>query len=409
MRIFIGALLTVFTSSCLLSPFDGQQVASPNTPIDFQGMHLTAGANVALEAYDFNASSFRSIGSATASDAGHVATDGTLYGWGKVITLSPAFWAPGSRGLGSHARVRAVTTGSTGLPYTMMSVNQDWATCWTSHGQSIGVFARECAAPNSPVAELHTPDYCDQALDHTEYTGQLFYDAASRRLGARLTISSWAPLLNPRVTLSLARASAPGTTVSATWDSCSGFIQPSGAFVYTCYTSTFRPTTACAYNSLVTGADALVLNSTTRMDHPCHAGANTGRWAARLETCVVPPPPPPPETRPNLVVSLGAHDGVTMPVSVCNVGPGTFTHVASGLLVSVQGSSQLVATLSDVSAAVPNLAAGQCASVGSGFIGVTSGTGGGWYTPSASGSACVDTTDVVNEVSNADNCATRLR
>lgn len=128
-------------------------------------------------------------------------------------------------------------------------------------------------------------------------------------------------------------------------------------------------------------------------------------------TCVVPPPPPPPpppETRPDLVVDIGAHDGINAPVRICNRGRGAFV-AGSELMLSVQGSSQPTATIVNVATLVPRLEIDACTSTGDAFVGIVSGTGGGWYTPSSSATICVDTTNCVDEIANENNCTTRLR
>ncbi len=405
-RLLVVLVSALACTGCMLAPFDGQQVASTTNPVTFEGMHLRAGGSVTIEAWDFGAGVFRPITNTTAaSDGGWATSEGTLYGWSSRQTLGPAFWGPGSRNMGRHARVRAVTTSTTGAPHTMMSVNEDWGSCWNENGQSIGAFAENCRSSNSPVAVLQTRDYCPPALDNTQYTGELFYDVARRRIGATVTVTSRAPITSPSTTFSLVQA---GSFLPVTWTDCTVSTPTAGRMTRTCYTSSLSVPTACAYNALLT--NPLHLITRTTMGHPCHAGETQQQWAARSATCTPPPPPPPPpESRPNLTISLGAHDGITLPVSVCNVGPGTYTPVASGLLVSHQGSLQLLGTVTDVSSVVPRLAPGTCAFVGGGFIGASSGAGGGGWLASVSATACVDTANVVNEVSDVDNCATRLR
>lgn len=412
--LLLTALALLTLPACLLTPNDGSTVANTTAPITFQGMHLQAGAQVRVQAWDFAAGRYAPLATATSRATGYAYSDATVYPWVATTTLGPQFWERGSRGLGAKARVKAVTTGTDGAEWNMMSTTSDWGTCFEANGNSVGAFARECAAPNSPDAVITTSDYCAPADDRTyNARSYVFYDRARRRLGFGVDVSSYsAAVVSPSVSLRLYRADNPTANVFTNVDCGYGPVHsPPNRYNYQCFTNAISVPDACAFNDLINSTPRQVrVEAVFTQQHPCHRG--TVRYdgsAGGFETCTPPPPPPPPpppETRPDLRVEIASNSGIFAPITLCNNGPGVFTG-SSELMISTQGSSQASATYSNVAPFVPRLEVGACVLLGDAFVGITSGTGGGYYLASSSTTACADTSLRVDEASETNNCTTR--
>jgi hypothetical protein len=118
--------------------------------------------------------------------------------------------------------------------------------------------------------------------------------------------------------------------------------------------------------------------------------------------------PPPPRTLPDLVVEIGRHDGLSAPVTVCNRGTAHFTP-GPELMMTIHPTGGFINRV-NVAAYLPGgLAAGACRYLDDALIGISSGAGGGWLTPTSSVEVCIDTTERVTELIEWNNCTRRAR
>jgi microsomal dipeptidase-like Zn-dependent dipeptidase len=144
----------------MLSPTDGQPVASTTTPLTFSGFHYYPNQPVRIEAFDFGARDFRLVQTTmSSSDALHVG-DGPLYAWSATHALGPEFWEPRASGNGGRARVRSSGAVDGLGDAQFISVGPDWGSCWSSLAPQTRVgFYETCRAASSPEAEIVATNY----------------------------------------------------------------------------------------------------------------------------------------------------------------------------------------------------------------------------------------------------------
>jgi uncharacterized protein YkwD len=150
------ALLGLLSSACMLEPFDQKRVESKQHPVSFQGVHFGKNSKVTIQARDPVYGDWETIGSATSSDRAYLAFHWTgspqiVYPWVGSLVVPDRFWQ--ARGGGHRLQVRAVA-GST----QFLSVRDDWQTCYSQSGGPTD-FINDCAAPDTPVANVLTRDY----------------------------------------------------------------------------------------------------------------------------------------------------------------------------------------------------------------------------------------------------------
>ncbi|MEZ4360608.1 MAG: hypothetical protein R3B48_10520 [Kofleriaceae bacterium] len=151
------------TAGCMLSPTDDQIVSSTTGVLNFQGYLTQPNAPVNVRAWNYVTHAMQDVGPQVRSGTAPVSVSGgPLYAWSAPRALPAAYWRTGPLG-GQCAAVGAQTTSSSARQ-NMMTVEQDWGSCWTQH-PSVGEFYGNCQADSSPVAKLYTSNWGEATVN----------------------------------------------------------------------------------------------------------------------------------------------------------------------------------------------------------------------------------------------------
>lgn len=159
MRQLLLVALSFAVSGCMLSPVDGEVVASTTGSINFAGYSNTASQSVVLD-YGTGTSSWTNAGTTTTSaTVSYTTSDGVdLYGWSLPRVLPAAAWTPGTTGSFAKVRMRVPGAGTGGADAYMTTFRSDWSSCYAAN-PALSNFLSRCRSPRSPQAYLYTRDF----------------------------------------------------------------------------------------------------------------------------------------------------------------------------------------------------------------------------------------------------------
>lgn len=152
--ITIGSLVAlVFAQSCMLSPADGDAIATRGTSVHFEGYDSLSNNRVDVQVFNPTTGVWDLLGSdSTATSPTHY--DGSDYYQFVLDRLIPsADWVAGAKS-GYFSHVRALRADGTRLT----SVVPDWASC-SGRWSSVGQFLTHCDGVHSPEAYVFTSSY----------------------------------------------------------------------------------------------------------------------------------------------------------------------------------------------------------------------------------------------------------
>lgn len=149
-------------SGCILSPLDGDQVASTSAAVSLQGMHINPAASVQVRAWNFGAGVNENLGAPLiASTTSAFAMERPLYAWQGSRTLASRFWRTGPAG-GKCAIVSA-TTAVGGASYDVMTLDSGYSSCLSAHPTTTD-FYTSCAANTEHTASIYTSDWGEKVV-----------------------------------------------------------------------------------------------------------------------------------------------------------------------------------------------------------------------------------------------------
>lgn len=407
----------VALSACMLSPWDGQRLSSPATPVRFNGYHLSAGSEVRLEGFNPATGSYESFGTTrsalTADPTAAIYITDPLFRWDTTVAVPTQFWAPGAV-RGARARVKS-TTQAGSLRWALTSVEAGWGGC-LSRVSSAGAFARECHADHNPEAWLTSGDYCHEG------PLPVFRQPPAARLS--LDCNDFA------IVITGVGVQYPNTEMRVAWRGreefhtncttavgpefgyaqCWGLIWPERLF-----RSRAEIEEAARAGDLVvayrarTAAGASCDAPSPWLTYPVTINPRTFRSCSTPAPTPTPTPEPMPSPSkgPDLVVRIDSQDGYWARTSVCNMG--STAVMTSRFFMTVRGSAMTADNEVSLESYLPStgLTAGQCVGLGDLAIAGTGGAGAGAGEASTSVRMCVDTRGQVLETNEANNCTTR--
>ncbi len=163
-RLLTSLLALTCSTGCMLSPTDDGRVASTTAPLTFNGYHTYSNAPVQVRAWNFATNAMENLGAPVMSAAtSTVALEKPLYAWASTRTLGPNFWRAGP--ISGRCAVTAARTTLAGSGYNLVTVEEDWASCFGANNNTTSSFAQNCAADDSPHARLYTNDWGSRVVD----------------------------------------------------------------------------------------------------------------------------------------------------------------------------------------------------------------------------------------------------
>ncbi|MBV1860050.1 MAG: hypothetical protein KUG77_16675 [Nannocystaceae bacterium] len=153
-----GALPLLCLSSCMLGPYDGEEVSSVSEVVSFDGYTSNANETVQLQARYSNGLFYTFTSATTQSSPFINLFQVDWFWWGRDFVIPSWAWEPGVGGAGARAEVKArLTTG-----YELASHYKGGSTCLIeAHNEGGGIqpVDESCRSDNSPSAFVYTDDY----------------------------------------------------------------------------------------------------------------------------------------------------------------------------------------------------------------------------------------------------------
>lgn len=149
----IAALTLASTPGCMLSPTDGETLATRQVPVDFEGFDTNPLSSVQVLVHNPSSNAFDPLTVTRTGNTPYSYDGSTWYRWSISTSLPTSYWRLGRKG-GYFAKVRSRRPGGSNL----YSVRSDWEDCQTDN-PSVGAFTSNCTSDQSPNANIYTADF----------------------------------------------------------------------------------------------------------------------------------------------------------------------------------------------------------------------------------------------------------